>query len=148
MTMRILTLIALSALATAPALAQGTGREPIGNPSATLTPAIRVGNVVYSSGQLGISRTDPDTTIQAQTRRALEAVKSVFELAGTTMDQAIRCTVFLVKVGDFRGMNEAYRAFWPASPPARSTVVVKALVVESAKVEIECMAAIAPTPGS
>lgn len=136
--------LALSALSALPAAAQGAPqgavREPFGNPSATLTPAIRVGNMVYASGQLGTSRTDPDTSIQAQTRRALENTKRVLESAGTTMENAVKCTVFLIEVTDFRGMNEAYATFWPQSPPTRSTVVVKALVVPGAKVEIECMA--------
>lgn len=126
------------ALLSASAAAQESGRVPIGESSPNLTPAIRVGNIVYGGGQLGLSRTD--TTIQGQTRRALENVKRVFEEAGTTMDQAIRCTVFLVEAADFRAMNEVYRTFWPVSPPARSTVVVKALVVPSAKIEIECTA--------
>ncbi len=126
--------------------AQDANRQQIipegGSASATLSPGIRVGNVVYASGQLGMRRADPDNSIQAQTRRALESTKRVFEAAGTTMDQAIRCTVFLVDVADFSGMNEAYREFWPTSPPTRSTVVIAALVVPNAKVEIECMAAI------
>lgn len=135
----------LVAFIAAPAAAQEAARTPIGNSTATLTAAIRVGNIVYGGGQLGLSRTDPDTTISGQTRRALENVKRVFEEAGTTMDQAIRCTVFLVEASDFRAMNEVYRTFWPVSPPARSTVVVKALVVPSAKIEIECMA-VMPQP--
>ena len=118
----------------------GQAREPIGQSSPTLTPAIRVGNMVYASGQLGTRRENPDTTIQGQTKIALENTKRVLEQAGTTMENAVRCTVFLIDVADFQGMNQAYREFWPASPPARSTVVVKALVVPGAKVEIECMA--------
>ena len=98
--------------------------------------------MVYASGQLGTSRTDPDSSIQAQTKRALEATKRVFEAAGTTMANAVRCTVWLIDGKDFQGMNQAYREFWPDSPPARSTLVVAALVVPGAKVEIECMAAI------
>lgn len=112
------------------------------NPSGILTPGIRVGNIVYASGQLGMRRENPDTTIQGQTRLALENTQRVFEAAGTTMAQAIKCTVFLVDVKDFGGMNEAYRTFFPSTPPARSTVVVAALVVPNAKVEIECLAAI------
>jgi 2-iminobutanoate/2-iminopropanoate deaminase len=112
--------------------------------SATLTPGIRYGDIVYASGQLGTSRDDPNATIQNETRRALEATKKVFEAAGTTMAQTIKCTVFLINVADFGGMNEAYREFFPTSPPARSTVVIAALVVPGAKVEIECMAAIPP----
>ena len=58
-----------------------------------------------------------------------------------TMANAVRCTVWLIDVKDFQGMNQAYREFWPDSPPARSTLVVAALVVQGAKVEIECTAA-------
>lgn len=125
------------------ALAQplaGQVREPIGTPSRTLTPAIRVGNMVYASGQLGLRRDPPDSTVGGQTRLALENTKRVLEQAGTTMERVVRCTVFLVDASDFQAMNAAYAEFWPTSPPARSTVVVKALVVASAKVEIECTA--------
>lgn len=136
--LRLLRPLALVALSATPLLAQA--REPIGTSTATLTPAIRVGNMVYGSGQLGVRRDAPDATIQDQTKLALENIKRVFEMAGTTMDRAVRCTVWLVEAEDFQGMNQAYREFWPSSPPARSTVVVKALVVPGAKVEIECMA--------
>jgi 2-iminobutanoate/2-iminopropanoate deaminase len=128
-----------------PLAAQAPAREPFGTASPTLTPAIRVGNMVYASGQLGTRRENPDTTIEGQTRIALENTKRVLEMAGTTMELAVRCTVFLVDVADFRGMNSAYREFWPQSPPTRSTVVVKALVVPGAKVEIECMAVMPPS---
>jgi 2-iminobutanoate/2-iminopropanoate deaminase len=129
----------------APSLqAQGSPRHPVVpkgmSVSATLTPGIRIGDVVYSSGQLGMRRENPDTTIQGQTRLALENIKAVFEAAGTTMAHAAKCTVFLIDVKDFGGMNQAYREFFPDSPPARSTVVVAALVVPNAKVEIECHA--------
>ncbi len=132
--------LALLAFAALPAFAQGNTREPIGNPSATLTPAIRVGNMVYGSGQLGLSRDPADSTIERQTTLTLDNIKRVFEQAGTRMDLAVRCTVFLTDVEDFRRMNAVYATYWPTSPPARSTVVVKALVVPNAKIEIECMA--------
>lgn len=105
--------------------------------SATLSPGIRVGDLVFASGQLG----GRDSTIQGQTRVALENTKKVFEAAGTTMANAAKCTVFLVDVKDFQGMNSVYTEFWPTSPPARTTVVVAALVTPVAKVEIECVAA-------
>jgi 2-iminobutanoate/2-iminopropanoate deaminase len=73
---------------------------------------------------------------------ALESTKKVFEAAGTTMANAVKCTVFLIDVKDFAGMNSVYREFFPVAPPARSTVVVAALVSQGAKVEIECFAAI------
>jgi enamine deaminase RidA (YjgF/YER057c/UK114 family) len=132
---------ALVALALVPALAQAQQREALGQSTATLTPVIRVGNMVYASGQLPALRgPDADTTIQGQTRSTLNAVKRVLESAGTTIDNAVKCTVFLVEGSDFRGMNEVYATFWPVAPPARTTVIVKGLVVPNAKLEIECNA--------
>lgn len=136
--MRRLSLFAL--LICAAPSAQAQARTAVGTSTATLTPAIKVGNMVYGSGQLGMSREKPDSTIQGQTRLALENIKRVFEQAGTTMANAVKCTVFLTDVKDFGGMNEVYRTFFPSVPPARSTVGVAALVVPNAKVEIECVA--------
>ncbi len=135
------TLLGCTLLAT-PLLAQA--RQPVipegTRATATLTPGIRVGNMIYASGQLG-SRSD--STIQAQTKTALEATKRVFEAAGTTMANTAKCTVFLIDGKDFAGMNEAYSEFFKGmSPPARSTVIVAALVVPYGKVEIECFAVI------
>ena len=110
--------------------------------SATLTPGIRVGDLLFASGQLGVSRDAPDSTVQGQTRKALESMKAVVETGGSTMANVVKCTVFLTDVKDFAGMNSVYREFFPKEPPARSTVVVAALVSATAKVEIECIAAI------
>jgi 2-iminobutanoate/2-iminopropanoate deaminase len=121
-----------------PAAASAQTREPIGQPTATLTPAIRVGNLVFASGAL--PGRDADSTIQSQTTSTLNSIKRTLESAGTTIENAVKCTVYLVDGADFRGMNEAYAKFWPQNPPTRTTVVVKALVVPSAKLEIECMA--------
>ena len=138
-----LLVVAAAAFIVVPARAQG--RQPVVpagmQASPMLTPGIRTGNLVYASGQLGLRRENPDTTIQGQTAIALENTRRVFETAGTSMANAVKCTVFLVELKDFQGMNQAYREFWPASPPARSTVVVAALVAPGAKVEIECVAA-------
>ncbi len=136
---------ALSTLA-APAIVQAQGREaviPAGmSASATLSPGTRVGNLVFSSGQLGLGGATPDTTVGGQTKIALTSIQKVFEAAGSSMAQALKCTVFLIDVKDFAGMNAAYKEFFPTSPPGRSTVVVAALVAAGAKVEIECVAAI------
>lgn len=142
---RTLLFAALLTLTATPVLAQNPKREaiiPAGtSASPTLTPGIKVGNLVYAAGQLGTRRENPDTTIQGQTRIALENTKKVFVAAGTNMAHALKCTVFLIDVKDFGGMNQAYREFFPDTPPARTTVVVAALVVPGAKVEIECLAA-------
>jgi 2-iminobutanoate/2-iminopropanoate deaminase len=134
--------VALSTLlvAAATAGAQRQAIVPAGqNPSPILTPAIKYGDVVYLSGQLGMSRDAPDSTIQGQTRRSLENLQTVAQAAGTNLSNATKCTVFLTDVKDFGGMNTVYREFFPKEPPARTTVVVAALVSTGAKVEIECI---------
>jgi reactive intermediate/imine deaminase len=108
------------------------------NASPILSPGIRYGDVLYLSGQLGVSRATPDTTIGGQTKRSLENLQKVAQAAGTDLAQATKCTVFLADVKDFQGMNAAYRDFFTKEPPARSTVVV-GLVSPAAKVEIECI---------
>jgi 2-iminobutanoate/2-iminopropanoate deaminase len=134
---RTLTLALALALAT-PLAAQEKvvvnlpGRTP--NPN--LSGGVRVGNMFYASGQLG----GRDSTIEGQTKGALDATKQVMEAAGTTMENVVRCTVFLTRAQDFQAMNGVYRSYFPKDPPARSTVIVAALVTPSALVEIECMA--------
>jgi len=139
-------LAAVVALAAAPALVEAQAREVFGTPGrAPLSPAIRVGNMVYASGALPSGGANADTTIQGQTKSALENLNRAFALAGTSLEHAVKCTVFLVEAADFQGMNQAYREFWTTvAPPVRTTVVVKALVVPSAKLEIECLAMMPP----
>jgi len=142
--MRIATMSLLVAAVVAPSVAAAQKQVVVGQGqqvSATLSPGTRAGNVIYTSGQLGMSRTDPDSSIVGQTKRALENVQKVVEAAGSSMANVLKCTVFLTDVKDFQGMNSAYTAFFPKDPPARSTVVVAALVSAAAKVEIECIAA-------
>lgn len=113
------------------------------NATATLTPAIKHGDVIYTSGQLGTARDAPDSTIQTQTKKALENIRAVVEAGGGTMATVLKCTVFLTDVKDFQGMNSVYSTFFPKEPPARSTVIVAALVSAAAKIEVECIAAVA-----
>lgn len=107
-------------------------------PNPNLSGGIRVGDLLYASGTLGPA----DSTIEVQTRVALEAQKAVFEAGGTSMENVVKCTVFLTRATDFQAMNGVYRTFFPKDPPARSTVVVAALVSPNALVEIECVAAV------
>lgn len=140
-------LIGIAAVILAPAMADAQ-KQPIvptgQTPSATLTPGIRSGDVIYVSGQLGVSREAPDSTIEGQTKRALENVQRVVEAGGGSMATVLKCTVFLIDVKDFAGMNSVYRQAFPSEPPARSTVVVAALVSPAARIEIECVAAAKP----
>ena len=142
MRITIVSLVIAAVVAPSIAAAQKQVIVPTGQQaSATLSPGTRAGSVIYTSGQLGVSRTDPDSSIVGQTKRSLENVQKVVEAAGSSMANVLKCTVFLTDVKDFQGMNSAYTQFFPKEPPARSTVVVAALVSAAAKVEIECIAA-------
>lgn len=134
------TAAAFALVVAAPFVAQAQGREVSGRSTATLSPAVKVGNLVFASGQLPARG---DSTIEAQTTSALNNVKAALEAAGTSINNAVKCTVFLIDVKDFQGMNSSYSKFWSAEnpPPARSTVVVAALVSPGAKLEVECIAA-------
>ena len=104
--------------------------------------AIKVGAFVYASGQIPL---DPKTgdivagDIKIQTRRALENLKAVLETAGSSLDRAVKTTVFLKNIGDFAAMNEVYAEYLGAAKPARSTVAVADLP-RGALVEIDLIA--------
>ena len=137
--------VAASVIAMSTALAQKQViNPPNARPGSVLSTAVKVGDIVFLSGALG---TKPgggglaDGGIQGQTRQALENIKASATLAGVTMEDMVKCTVFLTNVADFQAMNQVYREFFPANPPARSTVAVAGLVVQGAVIEIECIAA-------
>lgn len=104
--------------------------------------AIRVGNLVYTSGQIPI---DPATGafaeggIKEQTRQSLNNVKAILEEEGLTMDNVVKTTVFMADMGDFAEMNGVYAEFFTEPYPARSAVAVKTLP-KGALVEIEVIA--------
>jgi len=145
--MRYLSYLAVGAALVALPVLAGAQRSTIVpqgmSASATLTPGIKMGDVIYTSGQLGTSRDSTQNTIQAQTKKSLENVKAVIEAGGGNMGSVLKCTVFLADMKDFQGMNSVYSTFFPKEPPARSTVAVAALASPTAKVEIECIAAVA-----
>lgn len=118
--------------------------RPDARPGGVLSPVVRVGDLLFLSGVTGSKPGSgglADGGIEGQTRQALENVKSALTLAGATMQDVAKCTVFLADIKDFGGMNSVYREYFPTDPPARSTVAVAALVAPNALIEIECIAA-------
>ncbi len=106
--------------------------------------AVRCGQLVFSSGQLGL---DPSTGelvsggVEAETRQALRNLSALLEACGSSLQGAVKTTVFLREMGDFAKMNAVYAEFFPKDPPARTTVQAAALP-KGAAVEIECIAEI------
>ena len=104
--------------------------------------AIRVGNLVYTSGQIPI---DPATGvfveggIKEQTRQSLTNIKAILQEAGLSMANVVKTTVFLADMNDFADMNSVYADFFAEPYPARSAVAVKTLP-KGALVEIEVIA--------
>jgi len=103
---------------------------------------IRANGFLFAAGQVGL---DPKTgelvggDIRQQTERTLENVKGIVEAAGVKLTHVVKTTVFLKDMNDFAGMNEVYGRYFPAAPPARSTVQV-ARLPKDALVEIEVIA--------
>jgi 2-iminobutanoate/2-iminopropanoate deaminase len=112
-------------------------------PLGPYSPGIIVGNLVFVSGQAG---RDPATgrlagdSVEAQTEQVLKNIASILEAAGTTMQQVIRCGVFIVDMKEFPKMNEVYARAFGAHRPARTTVEVSGLPGDGLRVEIDAVA--------
>jgi len=109
-----------------------------------LSPATRFGNLVFVSGQTGRHATtgEPGKDIREQTRNVLERIKLVLEAAGTSLDNVLTATVYLVNRDDLAAYNEVYATYFPTSKPARTTVTVAALNAPELLIEITVTAAI------
>ncbi len=106
--------------------------------------AVRVGNLVYTSGQIPINPATgvfAEGGIKEQTRQSLLNVKAILEAAGLTMNDVVKTTVFMADMNDFADMNAVYAEFFSEPFPARSAVAVKALP-KGALVEIEVVAGV------
>jgi 2-iminobutanoate/2-iminopropanoate deaminase len=120
----------------------GTDRAPGPFQGAPYNQAIRVGDLVFVAGQLGIGLETGDLagpTVQDQTEQIMLNLAAILEAAGSGLDKLVKTTVFLLDLGDFAGMNEVYARHVGDRPPARSTVGIGALP-SGALVEIEAIA--------
>lgn len=103
--------------------------------------AVQSNGLLFCSGQIPL---DPATgeivgdTPAEQARRCLENLQLVCEAAGTALDRAVRCTVYMTDLAAFAQVNEAYAEFFPSEPPARAAVGVSALP-KGAQVEIDAI---------
>ena len=107
--------------------------------------AVRVGNTVYLSGQMGIvpgeMRLAPGG-IREQSRQTMENIKTTLEAHGMSMRNIVKCTVMLADISDWPAFNEVYRTFFDEGRfPARSAFGANALAL-GGRVEVECVAVI------
>lgn len=107
--------------------------------------AIRVGDTVYTSGQIPLEPASGNMVtggITEQTTRVLENLKAVLAGSGLGLENVVKTTVFMQNLGEFAAMNAVYERYFTAegaTPPARSTIQVAALP-RQALIEIECIA--------
>ncbi len=101
--------------------------------------AIKANGFIFTAGQIAL---DPTTgqlvegDVARQTVRVLESLKGIAEAAGSSLDRAVKATVYLKDMNDFAAMNEVYARYFPTNPPARSTVEA-ARLPRDVRVEID-----------
>jgi reactive intermediate/imine deaminase len=151
---RTLTLVAAALLALPGLAAAQRGQPPApefiaGDPAMPFSDAVRVGRTVYLSGKIGIDAKRQLVTggIAAETRQTMENIKASLQALGLTMDDVVKCTVFLADMGEWAAMNEVYVTFFQKHKPARSAMGVNGLAL-NARVEIECIAVGGPGGGA
>lgn len=119
-----------------------TDRAPGPFQGAPYNQAVRVGDIVFVAGQLGINLETGELAgagIAEQTEQIMANLGAILDAAGSSLDNLVKTTVFLMDLGDFSGMNEVYARHVGDRPPARSTVQISGLP-SGAVVEIEAIA--------
>jgi reactive intermediate/imine deaminase len=109
--------------------------------------AVRVGHMLYLSGQVGEVRNAAGEAIlveggiQAETRQTMENIKTILERYGSSMDRVVKCLVMIDDMAEWPAMNEVYGEYFPDHKPARSALGADGLAL-GARVEIECWATV------
>ena len=123
--------------------AASSKRKPIktGTPNGLFTPAIVSGDLVFTSGHIGLdSKTGQMAEgFEAQFEQVFKNLTAVLDAAGSSTEHMLKVTVFLADMNDYNKLNELYKVKFKGEPPARTTIQV-ARLPRDARVEIECVA--------
>jgi len=106
--------------------------------------AVRVGNMLYLSGQIGTRSGEMEVVpggIQAETRQTMENIKELLEKHGSGMNRVVKCLVMMADIDEWPTMNEVYVTYFDDHFPARSAFAGTGLAL-GARVEIECWATV------
>jgi 2-iminobutanoate/2-iminopropanoate deaminase len=117
---------------------------PSPRPNAVFSPAVRVGNLLFLSGQIGTDSTNRLVAggLQVEARQALNNIKATLERYGSSMDRVVKCTVFLADfTKDYNDFNEIYVSYFRVRKPARSAFGATNIAL-GARLEIECIAVV------
>ena len=106
--------------------------------------AVRVGNMLYLSGQIGIDdKTNAlaEGGISAETKQTMENIKNTLMKNGSSLARVVKCTVMMADIREWAEMNKVYVTFFSKNLPARSAFGTSGLAL-GARVEIECLATV------
>ena len=119
-----------------------------GNSSLPFSAAVRVGDMLYLSGQIGTDSAGALVKggIEPETRQTMENIRTVLEANGSSMNRVVKCLVMLADMAEWGAMNRVYVTFFPEHLPARSAMGASGLAL-GARVEIECIAVVASARG-
>ncbi len=116
--------------------------EKAPKPLGPYSQAVVEGDFIFVAGQ---GCTNPLTgrlelgDVRSETKQTFENVRAILQAAGSSLDDVMKCNVYLRDINDFAAMNEVYERFFAAPFPARTTIQAGALPGGIA-VEIECIA--------
>ena len=134
--------LTLSACDLAPEPAMDPVFVPVGgNSPLPFSAAVRVGDMLYLSGQIGTDSAGALVSggIEPETRQTMENIRAVLEANGSSLDRVVKCLVMLADMAEWAAMNRVYVTFFPKHLPARSAMGASGLAL-GARVEIECIA--------
>lgn len=104
--------------------------------------AVRVGDMLYLSGQLGNLPGSTELApggIEGEARQTMDNIKAILERYGSSLDRVVKCTVMMADIAEWSAFNEVYVTYFPGPKPARSAFAASGLAL-GAKVEVECWA--------
>ncbi|HJQ65733.1 MAG TPA: RidA family protein [Gemmatimonadales bacterium] len=116
--------------------------EQAPKPVGPYSQAVIEGDFIFVAGQGPINpltNTLELGDVRSETKRAFENLRAILQAAGSSLDDVVKCNVYLRDITDFAAMNEVYATFFTAPFPARTTIQAGALPGGIA-VEIECIA--------
>jgi 2-iminobutanoate/2-iminopropanoate deaminase len=111
-------------------------------PRGAYSPAVRAGDFIFVSGQGPVDTLTDKLSlgdVAHQTRITLSNIQKILHACGASLQDVVKCSVFLRDIGEFKNMNEAYAEFFPTDRPARTTIESK-FHQDDMLVEIDCIA--------
>jgi reactive intermediate/imine deaminase len=130
------------ALMAGQALAAPPEFYPPANPKAPFSEAVKVGDLLIVSGQIGVRPGQP-APFEDEAKRAMDSVAAVLARHGASMNDVVKCTVLLTDMSKFSAFNSVYVSYFkPGHLPTRTAMGVDALAAGAA-VEVECWASTA-----